>query len=232
MRYKMICVFLLGVLLLSGCGQAENIELPKVPDIPDMEELVEQLEPEDTQEEIVLPEGEAQAYVTRGTYFLNNLDITGDGNSDSVEVVCYGESDTDIGYAKGWDIVINDTLAYDLYSTEFMQPEISFYMLNEQCIYIAIKEYAPGNSDLLGFQLYQYKNEKMKQVCDFYEPLAGTTYEDDFYADIILAQAGTITLHCQGQFGTIGYPQWHMTYTYDGEWVLDSEVPVISAGKQ
>lgn len=230
MRRKSICLYLLVIFLLSGCGQAETIEMPKVPEIPEMEELVEQLEPEELKEELVLPDGDAWAYVTRGTYSLENFDITGNGEIDSVQVVCYGESDTDDGYAKGWDIIINEVLAYDLYSAEYMQPEISFYILNEKCVYIAIKEFAPGNSDLKGFQLYQYKNEKIKPVCDFYEALSGTTYEEDFYADIILAQAGTITLYCRSQFGTIGYPEWYMTYTYEGEWKLDSDVPIISAG--
>lgn len=229
MRRRLSCLFFLTVLLLSGCGQAEKIEMPKKPDIPEMDELVGNLEPEKTEEE-VFPDGEAKAYVTRGTYFLQNFDITGDGEKDAVEVVCYGESDSDEGYAKGWDILINDTLAYDLYSAEYMQPEISFYMLDEKCMYLAIKEYAPGNSDLKGFGLYQYKNEKIKPVCDFYEALEGTTYEEDFYADITLAKAETVTLHCRSQFGTIGYPEWYMTYTYDGEWTRDGEVPIVSAG--
>lgn len=230
MGKRIICLFLLGMFCISGCGQTENVEMPKVPDIPEMEELVEQLEPEEFKEEPVLPDGDAWAYVTRGTYFLQEFDITGDGEKDSVEVVCYGESDTDEGYAKGWDIIINGVLAYDLYSAKYIQPEISFYILNEKCVYIAIKEYAPGNSDLNGFQLYQYKNENIKPVCDFYEEISGTTYEEDFYADIVSAQAGTITLYCRSQFETIGYPEWYMTYIYDGEWRLDSDVPIISEG--
>jgi len=230
MGKRSICLFFLGVFLLSGCEQAKKMELPKIPDIPEMEELVEQLDSEDVPGEEMIPEGEARVYVTRGVYLLNEFDITGDGELDSLEVICYAESDKDMGYAKGWDIIINDALAYDLYSMEYIQPEISFYILNEKIVYIAIKEYAPGNSDLKGFQLYQYKNENIKPVCDFYEELSGTTYEEDFYADIVSAQAGTITLYCRSQFETIGYPEWYMTYIYDGEWRLDSDVPIISEG--
>lgn len=229
MKRKIICLFLLSTILLSACGQVEKIEIPKAPDIPEMDELVDRLEPEETEEELIYSDEQAQAFITRGTYMLQNLDITGDGEKDLIEVVCYGESDLDAGYAKGWDIIVNHTLAYDLYSPEYMQPEISFYMIEEQCAYIAIKEYAPQNSDLLGFQLFQYKNEKIRPVCDFYEPLEGTEYEQDFYADIILAKAKEITLHCYSQSGNHSYPQWYMTYTYDGEWGLDSEVPIISA---
>ena len=90
MKRKIICLFFLVAILLSACGRTEKIEMPKAPDIPDMEELVDRLEPEGTEEEIIYSDGQAKAFVTRGTYMLQNLDITGDGEKDLIEVVCYG----------------------------------------------------------------------------------------------------------------------------------------------
>ena len=221
MKRTFFCWLILS-LFLSGCGRKEPIVIPKPTDMPDMEELVEVLEPENVEEEKQFSDAIAVPCITRGTFVREDLDITGDGSGDKVEVICYGNSEDDAGYAKGWDIIINNELVYDLYSSEYIQPEIAFYMLDEKCVYMAIKEYAPGNSDLKAFKLYEYKNDKIKPICDFYEHVAGGPYEADYYVDIIQARAKEIILHCRGQFGNPNYPEWHMIYNYDEEWEAEN----------
>lgn len=162
---------------------------------------------------------------------IDSYDITGDGMADTILIDCDKPSeDSDYPeFGTGWKIYVNDQVVYRN-NADYVSLLVNYYRFEDNRCYLEISTLLLANDDIADSALYQYKNNKLKKVCDFYRPFVkNMPYYGHFHANITKMTSELMTVSFKNMFLATAITDWTMTYRYEsGKWVKPSNTANIT----
>lgn len=149
-----------------------------------------------------------------------NYDVTGDGLKDHIFISC--EETYDDSYApfgSNWSIEINGEKVHDFEWEDNICLEIELYQISDKRHYFAITECYEYNDEIGGYGLYQIKDGKLEQVCDFYDPIVKSIHEFYYGAEILYMTKEEMKVRAYNQFNATAHLKFDMIFQYkDNKW--------------
>lgn len=150
-------------------------------------------------------------------------DVTGDGKKDVIRVHSQKPVKSD-GYTEGpWVITINGKTAYRSNPknyTEYLT--VRLYRFDSRRIYLSITDEVGANDDINASAFYQYRDGKLKRVCDIFTPMVRHKSLLHIYIEKVKVTKKKIQVKYVNQFSASGFMQWTAVFRdTDGKWKLD-----------
>ena len=160
---------------------------------------------------------------------IKKYDVTGDGKVDKIRIDCDNEEKAYPGWGTSWKIYINDKVVYQNKDNWTTCLEVQYYKVSAKRIYLLVTNCMMENGDILGCELYQYKNGTLKKVCDFYDAIIKNIYCFHYGVSIKSMTAKKIVISCRNQFNATAYLYWDMEYQYkSGKWKKTGTVHTVT----
>ncbi len=154
---------------------------------------------------------------------VKSYDVTGDGKKDVIRVHSEKPVNPD-GYTEGpWVITINGKTAFRSNPknyTEYLT--VNLYRIDSRKSYLCITDELGANNDINECAFYQYRDGKLKKVCDILTPMDRHKSILHIYIEKIKLKKDKIQVKYSNQFCATGGMYWTAVFRYsDGKWKLE-----------
>ena len=144
---------------------------------------------------------------------ITKYDVTGDGKKDTIRIDCDKPDLYNTGCGDDWKITINNKVVYrDNKKVHTENLTVLLYQMDHKRTYLEIQENVGSNEDISSHAFYQYQGNKLKKVCDVYEPIVKQIYDFHFFIDAVKVTEKKITISYVNQFSATGYLFWKVSY--------------------
>lgn len=181
----------------------------------------------------------AEAAAIKGVELKSNTDITkydvtGDGKKDTVRIECDKPDLYNEGCGDDWKITVNDRVVYRDDKKAYTESlTVLLYQMGGRRTYLEVQENVGANDDISSHAFYQYQGNKLKKVCDVYEPIAKQIYTFHFFIDSVKVTEKKIVVSYVNQFSTTGYLFWKVSYLYGKNgWKRDGNTFSVTEKRQ
>ena len=146
---------------------------------------------------------------------IKKYDVTGDGKKDHIRIDCETPDLYNEGSGDGWSISINDKVVFRDNKKQYVDSlTVVLYQIDTKTVYLEIQENEGANNDISSHAFYRYKGNKLKKICDVYQPIAKQIYCFHFYVDSVKVTDKKITVSYVNQFSATGYLFWKISYLH------------------
>lgn len=157
---------------------------------------------------------------------ITNYDVTGDGVADQIHITCNQLAEYEMWdlYGSDWVIEINGKKIHDFEWEDEITLEVELYQISDKRQYLLVTESYEYNDDIGGYALYQVKDGKLVQVCDFYDTYVSSMNEFHYGATVMYMTKDEMMVRAHNQFNATASLSYDMFYTYKKDaWQIEGD---------